>query len=61
MFTDNSILSVQATAELLGVTHRTVRAYLARKNRPLPHSKPGGKIVIIKKDLDTWLTQHQRR
>lgn len=49
------ILTVRETAERLRVSERTVRGYLARRRRPLPHSKVGGAVRIFEKDLDSWV------
>ncbi len=48
------VLSVKQAAEYLGVTTRTIRSYLVLKDRPLPHSKPCGKILIHMEDLKEW-------
>ena len=51
---DVVILSVKQVAGILGTTERTVRNYLVQKRNPLPHSKPGGKILIHAEDLEHW-------
>lgn len=51
---DGNLLTVDDTAKILRVNPRTVRNYLVRKSRPLPHSKPGGRILINSTDLATW-------
>jgi len=53
--TDTNTLTVADAAKTLRVTARTVRNYLVRKSRPLPHSKPGGRILINSDDLSEWL------
>ena len=52
---DNTTLTVRETAAILKVTERTVRNYLVQKRNPLPHSKPGGRIIIHKSDLKSWI------
>ena len=54
---DGHLLTVKDVAEKLKVTTRTIRNYLVRKRRPLPHSKPQGIVYINSNDLNQWLTQ----
>lgn len=54
---DGHLMTVNEVATKLRVTARTIRNYLVRKRRPLPHSKPQGIIYINSNDLDQWLTQ----
>ena len=54
---DGFLLTVKEAAAKLRVSTRTVRNYLVRKRRPLPHSKPQGVIYINSNDLNQWLTQ----
>jgi excisionase family DNA binding protein len=58
--TDGNTLTVDDAAKALRVTARTVRNYLVRKSRPLPHSKPGGRILINSEDLAEWLKIKRR-
>lgn len=58
--TDGNILTVDDAAKTLRVSARTVRNYLVRKSRPLPHSKPGGRILINASDLAEWLKIKRR-
>jgi len=53
--TDNNTLTVDDAAEALRVSPRTVRNYLVRKRKPLPHAKPGGRILINRADLIEWM------
>lgn len=49
-------MSLQLTARYCCVTPRTVRSWLKRTIDPLPHSKPGGgKILIRRESLDRWM------
>jgi excisionase family DNA binding protein len=59
--TDANILTVDDVAKVLRVSTRTVRNYLVRKRKPLPHAKPGGRILINQKDLDEWMQLKPRR
>lgn len=52
--THNSILSIKQVAIELGVSERTVRNYLIARRNPMPHSKPGGKVLIHYNDLLAW-------
>jgi excisionase family DNA binding protein len=58
--TDIDTLTVDSAAKLLQVTPRTVRTYLVRKRKPLPHSKPGGRILIHRTDLLDWIKTKRR-
>jgi excisionase family DNA binding protein len=53
--TDNNTLTVADAAKVLLVTPRTVRNYLVRKRKPLPHAKPGGRVLINRDDLAEWI------
>ncbi len=52
---DTHTLTVDEAAKVLKVTPRTVRNYLVRKRKPLPHAKPGGRILINGGDLTAWM------
>lgn len=45
-------LTVKATAELLGVSVRTIHRYI--NTRGLPASKPAGRWIINRKELEQW-------
>ena len=50
---DGALLDVAATAALLGMTERAVRARVAR--HVLPFRKLGGKIVFVRSELETFI------
>lgn len=52
---DNHTLTVDEAATVLKVSPRTVRNYLVRKRKPLPHAKPGGRVIITWADLSAWM------
>ena len=49
-------ITVNETAQLLGVSTRTVRRYI--KDRNLPYKKPAGMILIDRKELETWIKEN---
>jgi excisionase family DNA binding protein len=48
-------MTVADAAKFLKVSTRTIRNYLVRAIRPLPHVKPGGRILIDRKELNDWI------
>ncbi len=49
-------MTLQQTADFLGVSDMSVRRYI--KLYGLPASKPGGRYLIKKSDLETWMKEN---
>jgi hypothetical protein len=49
-------LDLKALSQYSCLSVRTLRVILARPGGP-PHYRPGGKVLIRKRDWDTWLAQ----
>lgn len=54
---DQLYLSPRQAAELAGVALRTVWVWVRRKYNPLPASKVGGRRLIKKYILESWIDQ----
>ena len=48
-------LSLKAAAGYTGLSVSTLRGYLQHADHPLPHYRPGGKVLIRVSELDRWL------
>lgn len=53
---DPEYLDLKGLARYSSLSVRTLRVILARPGGP-PHYRPGGKVLIRKRDWDTWLAQ----
>lgn len=53
-------LDLRAAAEYSGLSVRTLRAWLTDPERPLPHYRVGGKILVRHSELDGWLAGFRR-
>ena len=52
---ERQLIGVVETAQVLGVSPRTVYRYLYDRDLPIPYQKIGGRVVMFKQDLDTFL------
>jgi hypothetical protein len=50
-------LPLKALAQYSGLSVRTLRGYLSRASRPLPHFHIGGKILVKRDEYDAWAEQ----
>ena len=50
---NGSLLDVATAAGLLGITERTLRARVARKQVPFRHW--GGRVVFVRHELERWI------
>lgn len=55
---------VRLAAQYTGLSIRTLRSWMAHAERPLPHFRVGGKILLRRSEIDAWLegarsTNHQ--
>ena len=49
------LIGVVETADRLGVSPRTVYRYLNDRKLTIPYQKIGGRVVMFREDLDTFL------
>jgi excisionase family DNA binding protein len=52
---EDAYLSLIALAEYSGLSVRTLRGYLAHPMHPLPHYRPGGKVLVKRSEFDAWM------
>lgn len=53
------IMTVEDVANYLGYTKHHI--YKLTMNNEIPHSKPGKRLLFIKKDIDDWIMQYKRK
>ncbi|MEE9137956.1 MAG: hypothetical protein V3V07_05345 [candidate division NC10 bacterium] len=54
-------LSLRALAIYSGLSVRTLRKTLADSVHPLPHYRPGGsKVLVRRSDFDRWMSRFRR-
>lgn len=53
---DDAYLSLKALAAYSGLSVRTLRGFIASSQQPLPHYRPGGKILVRRSEFDRWLS-----
>ncbi len=53
-------LSLKALSAHSGMSIRTLRKALNDPVHPLPHFRPGGKILIRRSDFDQWMTRFRQ-
>ena len=54
---DDSYLSLKALAMYSGLSLRTLRAHMISLSHPLPYYRIGGKILVRRREYDTWASQ----
>ena len=52
-------LSVSEAADACGVSERTLRGLIAAHR--FPHVRVGGRVLVVKSALETWLREHSAR
>jgi hypothetical protein len=50
-------LSLQALSEYSGISIRALRSYLKHPQHPLVCYRPGGKVLVLKSDFDSWIAR----
>ena len=50
-------MPLKPLSEYSGLSVRTLRTYLSHPVRPLPHYRPGGKILVKRSEFDEWLSR----
>ena len=53
-------LSLSSLATYTGCSARWLRAQLRDPHHPLPHYRPGGKILVRRSEWDAWLARYRR-
>jgi excisionase family DNA binding protein len=52
-------LTVEALVAYSGMSRRTLQRHLTARHNPLPHFKPGGKILVRRSEFDQWMERHR--
>ncbi len=52
---NRELIGVVETARVLGVSPRTVYRYLYDRKLTIPYQRIGGRVVMFRKDLDTFI------
>ena len=52
-------LSLRGLGEYAQVSERTLRGWIHSPADPLPAAQVGGKILICRRDFDSWLRRHR--
>jgi len=55
----DSYLTLDALVSYSGLSRRTLQRYLADLTDPIPHFKPGGKILVRRSEFDRWIERHR--
>ena len=55
------LLKLEDAEDLLGVSARTLRRWAARGQDPLPVSKRGRQIYLVRSDLIAWIRRGSRK
>jgi excisionase family DNA binding protein len=58
--TDDPYLPLRALAEYSGLSIRKLRHWLEDPDRPLPHYRVGGKIVVRRSEFDAWMSAYRQ-
>lgn len=54
-------LDLRSASKFSGLSVRTLRAWLSDSERPLPHYRVRGKILVRYSELDRWLAGFRRK
>jgi excisionase family DNA binding protein len=57
--TSDPYLTLGALASYSGLSRRTLQRHLADPTDPIPHFKPGGKILVRQSEFDRWMERHR--
>ena len=56
----NAYMPLKKLAHYAGLSVRTLRKLLARRQAPLPYYRIGGKILVRRADFDAWASRFRR-
>lgn len=56
---DDRYLSLRSLSAYSGLSVRSLRAYLQDPMHPLPHFRPGGKVLVRRSDFDRWMARYR--
>ena len=51
---------LKALAHYSGLSERKLREYLQDFTHPLPHYRPGGKILVRQSEFDAWMARYRQ-
>jgi hypothetical protein len=54
---EDCFMPLKALSKYSGLSVRTLRTYLSHAIRPLPHYRPGGKILVKRSEFDDWIAR----
>ena len=54
-------LPLTELARYSGLSVRTLRGYITAKRNPLPHYRPGAKVVVRRSEFDAWMHAFRSR
>jgi predicted DNA-binding transcriptional regulator AlpA len=52
-------LTLDALVPYSGLSRRTLQRYLTDLTDPIPHFKPGGKILVRRSEFDRWMERRR--
>lgn len=52
-------LDIKGVTEYASVSDRTIRTWIHSSVNPLPAVQVGGKVLVRRRDLDSWLESHR--
>jgi excisionase family DNA binding protein len=52
-------LTLEALIGYSGLSRRTLQRHLSDARDPLPHFKPGGRILVKRSEFDQWMERHR--
>ena len=56
--TADPYLGLKSLAGCSGLSVRTLRGHLKRRQARLPHYRVGGKILVLRSEFDSWMKRH---
>ncbi len=54
-------LPLTELARYSGLSVRTLRGYITAKRNPLPHYRPGAKVLVRRSEFDAWMHAFRSR
>ncbi len=54
---EDCFMPLKSLSKYSGLSVRTLRTYLSHAIRPLPHYRPGGKILVKRSEFDDWIAR----